>query len=127
MYGAPDRLDPGHDPTPAASVDFPAEALKPKKLKEIRLDLTYLRSPYKQVTLNLAVSIGGQRGGCAQRGDERRPAAWHQMAFRSVAEIFPFWPFSSSNETFWFSLSVPRPARSTAEMCTNTSFDWSSG
>ena len=35
-YGA-ERLDPGQDATQAVDVDFPAEALKAKKLKEIRL------------------------------------------------------------------------------------------
>src|SRR5687768_15192591 len=45
-----------------------------------------------------------------------------QAAFRLTAEILPFAPVCVSNETFWFSLNVPRPAASTAEMCTNTSF-----
>src|SRR5688572_868495 len=45
-----------------------------------------------------------------------------QAAFRLTAEILPFAPVCVSNETFWFSLSEPRPAASTAEMCTNTSF-----
>lgn len=57
-YGAAERLDPGQDATQSVSVDFPAEALKSKKLKEILLDLTYLPSSYKQETVNLAVSIG---------------------------------------------------------------------
>ena len=41
-------------------VDFPAEALKTKKLKEIRVELTYIPSPYKEETVNFTVSIGGQ-------------------------------------------------------------------
>jgi hypothetical protein len=55
-----DRLDPGQDATQSLDVDFPAEALKSRKLKEIRLDLTYLPSSYRQETANLGVSIGGQ-------------------------------------------------------------------
>jgi len=41
-------------------VDFPAEALKAKKLKEIRLDLAYIPSPYREETVSFVVSIGGQ-------------------------------------------------------------------
>ena len=59
-YGAAERLDPGQDATQMVDVDFPAAALKAKKLKEIRLELTYIPSPYKAETVNFAVSIGGQ-------------------------------------------------------------------
>ncbi|HKW39250.1 MAG TPA: hypothetical protein VJO54_15740 [Burkholderiales bacterium] len=60
-YGSSaDRLDPGQDATQALDVDFPAEALKARKLKEIRLELVYLPSPYKEETANFTVSIGGQ-------------------------------------------------------------------
>jgi hypothetical protein len=55
-----ERLDPGQDATQSVNVDFPTEALKSRKLKEIRLDLTYLPSSYRQETVNLGVSIGGQ-------------------------------------------------------------------
>jgi hypothetical protein len=41
-------------------VDFPAAALKAKKLKEIRIELTYIPSSYKLQTANFSVSIGGQ-------------------------------------------------------------------
>jgi hypothetical protein len=58
-YGA-ERLDPGQDATQSVEVEFPAEALKAKKLKEIRLELTYIPSPYKEETVNFTVSIGGQ-------------------------------------------------------------------
>ena len=58
-YGA-ERLDPGQDATQSLDVDFPAEALKAKKLKEIRLELAYIPSPYKEETVNFTVSIGGQ-------------------------------------------------------------------
>lgn len=58
-YGA-ETLDPGKDAAQTVDVDFPAEALKAKKLKEIRLELTYIPSPYKEETVNFTVSIGGQ-------------------------------------------------------------------
>ncbi|MBI3029716.1 MAG: hypothetical protein HYY64_09420 [Candidatus Rokubacteria bacterium] len=58
-YGS-ERLDPGQDATESVDVDFPTEALKAKKLKEIRLELAYIPSPYKEETVNFTVSIGGQ-------------------------------------------------------------------
>lgn len=58
-YGA-ERLDPGQEATQSMDVDFPAEALKAKKLKEIRLELAYIPSPYTEETVNFTVSIGGQ-------------------------------------------------------------------
>ena len=59
-YGAADRLDPGQDTTQAVDVDFPAAALKAKKLKDIRLDLSYIPSQFKEEKLSFAVSIGGK-------------------------------------------------------------------
>jgi hypothetical protein len=59
-YNSPDRLDPGQSATQSVDVDFPAEALKAKKLKEIRIELAYIPSPYKEETVNFTVSIGGQ-------------------------------------------------------------------
>ena len=58
-YGA-ETLDPGKDATQSMDVDFPAEALKAKKLKEIRLELVYIPSPYKEEAVTFTVSIGGQ-------------------------------------------------------------------
>lgn len=55
-----DRLDPGQEITEAIDVDFPAEALQVARLKEIRLDLTYLTSPYRKATASFPVSIGGK-------------------------------------------------------------------
>ena len=54
------RLDPGQEAAKSVDVDFPAAALEAKKLSDIRLDLIYLPSAYKDETANLAVSIGGQ-------------------------------------------------------------------
>ena len=59
-YNSADRLDPGEEATQSLDVDFPADALKAKKLKEIRLDLSYIPSPFKEEKVNFIVSIGGQ-------------------------------------------------------------------
>jgi hypothetical protein len=56
-YGS-ERLDPGQDATQSLDVEFPAEALKAKKLKEIRLELAYIPSPYREETVSFIVSIG---------------------------------------------------------------------
>lgn len=53
-----DRLDPGQDASQAVDVDFPAAALKDKKLKEIRVELAYIPSSYKMQSANFSVSIG---------------------------------------------------------------------
>jgi hypothetical protein len=55
-----DRLDPGQEATQSLDVDFPAEALKVQRLKEIRLELAYILSPYHEKTVNFTVTIGGQ-------------------------------------------------------------------
>jgi len=55
-----DRLDPGQEATQSLDVDFPAEALKAQRLKEIRLELAYIPSPYREETVKFTVSIGGQ-------------------------------------------------------------------
>ena len=52
------QLDPGQDATQSIEVDFPAEALKAKKLKEIRLDIVYAPTAYRQETAKIGVSIG---------------------------------------------------------------------
>jgi len=52
-----ERLDPGQDSSQAVEAEFPAEALKLKRLKEIRLELLYIPSPYRQETMNFGVSI----------------------------------------------------------------------
>ena len=57
---ASEWLDPGKEHTEPLDVDFPAAALKAKTLREIRLELAYIPSPYKEETINLPVSITGQ-------------------------------------------------------------------
>jgi uncharacterized membrane protein YeaQ/YmgE (transglycosylase-associated protein family) len=53
-----DRLDPGQEATESLDVDFPAEALQAKKLKEIHLELAYIPSPYREETVHFTVAIG---------------------------------------------------------------------
>ena len=55
-YGQ-ERLDPGQDATQQVEAEFPVAALKMKRLKEIRLELLYIPSPYRQETMNFGVSI----------------------------------------------------------------------
>ncbi len=54
-----ERLDPGQDSTQTLDADFPAAALGAKKLKEIRLELSYIPSSFREEALNFNVSIGG--------------------------------------------------------------------
>lgn len=55
------QLDPGQDTTQSVEVDFPAAALEARKLKEIRLELTYVPTAFKQETANLSVMIGAPK------------------------------------------------------------------
>lgn len=59
-YGTQERLDPGQETTQNVEVEFPAEALKAKRLKEIRVDLQYIPSPYRQESLRFGVAVGEQ-------------------------------------------------------------------
>jgi len=59
-YGTPDRLDPGQASSHTLDADFPVAALKAKNLKEVRLELSFIPSQFREETLNFAVSIGGQ-------------------------------------------------------------------
>jgi hypothetical protein len=56
-YGTQERLDPGQESSQPVEAEFPVEALKAKRLKEIRLELQYIPSAYKQETMNFGVSI----------------------------------------------------------------------
>lgn len=57
-FGGGDLLDPGQQASQPLEVEFPAEALKAKKLKEIRLELAYVPAPYREETVNFTVTIG---------------------------------------------------------------------
>src|SRR5215472_11764649 len=71
------------------------------------------RRPAKSTPAKCARGIGG--------GLENK-LGWriYHLARRFTADVFPRFS-SSSNSTCWPSLSELRPARSTAEICTNTS------
>ena len=56
-YGT-ERLDPGQDASQALDVEFPVEALQANRLREIRLELAYISSPFREETVNFVVSIG---------------------------------------------------------------------
>ena len=56
--GAGGRADPGQDTTQVLDVEFPVEALKAERLKEIRLELAYIPSPFREEVVNFVVSIG---------------------------------------------------------------------
>ncbi len=51
-------LDPDQGASYALDVDFPVEALQANRLKEIRLELAYIPSPFRGETVNFTVSIG---------------------------------------------------------------------
>ena len=55
--GGQERLDPGQDATQQVEAEFPVAALQMKHLKEIRLELLYIPSAYKQETMNFGVSV----------------------------------------------------------------------
>ena len=59
-FSSSSTLDPGQETTESIDVEFPAEALKTARLKEIRVDLAYITSPYHEDTLRIPVSIGGR-------------------------------------------------------------------
>lgn len=56
--GSSERLDPGQEATEFVDVEFPAEALKAKRLGRIRVELAYIPSPYREEALNFAVAVG---------------------------------------------------------------------
>lgn len=53
-----ERLDPDQNASYALDVDFPVEALQANRLKEIRLELAYIPSPFREETVTFSVSIG---------------------------------------------------------------------
>ena len=60
-YGSSERLDPGQEAIQSLDVEFPTEALKDQRLKQIRLEFAYIPSPYREETVNFAVSIGAAK------------------------------------------------------------------
>jgi hypothetical protein len=59
-YGSADRLDPGQSSSHTLDAEFPVAALKAKNLKEVRLELAFIPSQFREETLNFTVSIGAQ-------------------------------------------------------------------
>lgn len=51
-------LDPGQDTTQPLDVEFPVEALKARTLRDIRVELSYVPSPFREDAVSFAVSIG---------------------------------------------------------------------
>jgi hypothetical protein len=56
-----ERLDPGQAATRSLDVEFPTDALQAKKLKDVRLELVYIPSPYREEAVNFPVSISQAR------------------------------------------------------------------
>lgn len=54
---ATDRLDPGMETSQDIEVPFPAAALKEKRLRDIRLELSYIPTPYTEETINIPASL----------------------------------------------------------------------
>ena len=59
-YSSPQRLDPGQEVSYNVDADFPAAALQAKNLREVRLDVAFVPSQFKEEALNFKVSIGAQ-------------------------------------------------------------------
>ena len=59
-FSRSDRLDPGQASSHNLDAEFPVAALKAKNLKEVRLELSFIPSQFREETLNFTVSIGGQ-------------------------------------------------------------------
>jgi hypothetical protein len=59
-YSSSDRLDPGQASSHTLDAEFPVAALKAKNLKEVRLELSFIPSQFREEMLNFTVSIGGQ-------------------------------------------------------------------
>jgi hypothetical protein len=56
------RLDPGQELTRDIDVDFPADALKPGQLREIRVQLRYTAAPFRRDLLEFPVTLSKKQG-----------------------------------------------------------------
>ncbi|MBI3078632.1 MAG: hypothetical protein HYY85_16860 [Deltaproteobacteria bacterium] len=52
-----ERLNPGMEISQHIEVPFPAAAIEEKKLRGIRLELSYIPTPYKEETVSIPVSL----------------------------------------------------------------------
>lgn len=57
FYSYQERLDPGMEITQSIEVPFPVAALKEKTLRDIRLELAYIATPYKEETVSVPVAL----------------------------------------------------------------------
>ncbi|MGH7263932.1 MAG: hypothetical protein ACREMB_03625 [Candidatus Rokuibacteriota bacterium] len=53
-----ERLEPGMEASTDVEVPFPAAGLVGKKLRDIRLELSYIPTPYREDTVDIQVSLG---------------------------------------------------------------------
>lgn len=53
------RLDPGMETSQAIDVPFPAAALKGNDIRDVRLELTFLPTPYRAETVDIPVALKG--------------------------------------------------------------------
>ncbi len=51
------RLDPGQDTSITIDIPFPQAALQANSLQDVRVDLTYLPTPYKEQAVNVPVAV----------------------------------------------------------------------
>ena len=52
-----ERLDPGMETAQDIEVPFPVVALREKKLRDIRFELSYIPTPYREETATIRVSV----------------------------------------------------------------------
>ncbi len=53
------RLDPGKDTSVSIDIPFPQAGLQANGLQDVRVDLTYLPTPYKDQAVNVPVALKG--------------------------------------------------------------------
>ncbi len=51
------RLDPGKETSLAIDIPFPQAGLQANDLQNVRVDLTYLPTPYKEQAVNIPVAV----------------------------------------------------------------------
>jgi hypothetical protein len=58
-----ERLDPGMEVTQSLEVPFPAAALKGDTLAEVRLNVRYIATPYREESVEIPVALAGRDRG----------------------------------------------------------------
>jgi hypothetical protein len=54
-----DRLDPGMATSVDVDVPFPAAALEERRLGEVRLELAYIPTPFREESVRIQVGLAG--------------------------------------------------------------------